>query len=313
MRNTPLLTAPPTRAVSTLVELYTLVLMQAERTASTYTDLAMSLKDATDPAMQHICRVAELQAKRERDRIEDIRRRCEESECELPKPAEQVWSDADIDLVSSREMAEIADSAVSTPYQIWTLAVRHRQREFVFWTYIAALATDAAVQSASEELAREALSDASVLRRERRLAWRAEREMAGIENDEQGHGEMASAAMLESLLFKEVVRWATLLPGAARDELFAAAGYSVPAADLIELPGLSDADAPEDASRRAIRYAEQLTSIYLDEAGRANDQAALDLAQSLAAAAIQRMSTLRQRTFPPSIETSAAQGLIVPG
>ena len=92
-----------------------------------------------------------------------------------PDPSDLRWTP--IDLVPAAEIADIRDSSLSTPYTAWALAVRHRQRAFVFWTYVIALAEDPLVRLTAEDLAREALSDGNLLRRERRLAWRAERKI----------------------------------------------------------------------------------------------------------------------------------------
>src|SRR5450759_2407409 len=53
---------------------------------------------------------------------------------------------ADIDLVPTAEIADIKDSSLSTPYNAWALAARYRQRAFVFWTYVSALAEDPLVR-----------------------------------------------------------------------------------------------------------------------------------------------------------------------
>src|SRR5664279_6229298 len=91
---------------------------------------------------------------------------------------------ADIDLVPTAEIADIKDSSLSTPYNAWALAARYRQRAFVFWTYVSALAEDPLVRVNAEDLARKVLSDGNLLRRERRLAWRAERRI-GLERRAQ--------------------------------------------------------------------------------------------------------------------------------
>ena len=46
--------------------------------------------------------------------------------------------------------------------------------------------------------------------------------------------------------------------------------------------------------RRALRRAEQLSNIYLDDADHAADQSSMELAQKLAAHAIMRLAGLRQ-------------------
>ena len=65
----------------------------------------------------------------------------------------------------------------------------------------------------AEDLARKALSDGNLLRRERRLAWRAERRI-GAEGAtaHDGIDESASAALLESLLLKDMMTWSQGLP-----------------------------------------------------------------------------------------------------
>jgi len=120
---------------------------------------------------------------------------------------------ADIDLVPTAEIADIKDSSLSTPYNAWALAARYRQRAFVFWTYVSALAEDPLVRVNAEDLARKALSDGNLLRRERRLAWRAERRI-GAEGAtaHDGIDESASAALLESLLLKDMMTWSQGLP-----------------------------------------------------------------------------------------------------
>ena len=50
----------------------------------------------------------------------------------------------------------------------------------------------------------------------------------------------------------------------------------------------------EQIKRRALRRAEQLSNIYLDEADRAADQSSMELAQKLAAQSILRLAGLRQ-------------------
>ena len=49
----------------------------------------------------------------------------------------------------------------------------------------------------------------------------------------------------------------------------------------------------EGIKRRALRRAEQLSNIYLDDADRAADQSSMELAQRLAAQSIMRLAGLR--------------------
>ena len=50
----------------------------------------------------------------------------------------------------------------------------------------------------------------------------------------------------------------------------------------------------EQIKRRALRRAEQLSNIYLDDADKAHDQSSMELAQKLAAQSIMRLAGLRQ-------------------
>jgi hypothetical protein len=292
MRNSPILTTPPPTAVDDAVELYAIALAQAETAASRYKGLATTLGNAS--SMEPVRCVFETLGEREQERIDEIRLRCEATAHKLPDASDLQWTPSD--LVPTEELSDLADSALSTPYQAWAIAVRHRERAFVFWTYVAAQTASRHVQAASEQMAREALSDAGLLRRERRLAWRAELPADAEQRQNRGQDRLSSAALLESLLFKEVMRWSLTVPPAARDELFAAAGYSgaeVDGADL-ELPAAPPGDTLADVMQRAIRYAEQVTSLYLAEADHAADQARLDLAQKLAAPSITRLARLRR-------------------
>ena len=170
----------------------------------------------------------------------------------------------------------------------------------MFWTYVIALAEDPLVRLTAETLAHEALSDGSLLRRERRVAWRAERKIAADETDEtaaaHGADEPASAALLESLLLKDIIAWSQGLTPAQRDHVTTMDPSRLPPHFLM-LPGEGGADTAseeiEQIKRRALRRAEQLSNIYLDEAESATDQSSMELAQKLAAQSIMRLAALR--------------------
>ncbi len=49
----------------------------------------------------------------------------------------------------------------------------------------------------------------------------------------------------------------------------------------------------ETVKRRALRRAEQLSNIYLDDADHADDESRMELAQKLAAQSIMRLASLR--------------------
>jgi hypothetical protein len=209
---------------------------------------------------------------------------------------------APLDLVPAAEIADVGDSSLATPYTAWALAVRHRQRAFVFWTYVIALTEDPMVRLTAEDLAREALSDGNLLRGKRRLAWRAERQAtpddaAAIDN---GPAEPESAALLESLLLRDIIAWSRGLPPAQRDYLRTLYRSRLPP-DMPADEGRVDpaTGGIDQIKRRALRRAEQLSSIYLEEADNAIDQSSLELAQQLAAQSIKRLAGLRKMASAP--------------
>ena len=291
MRKEPLLTAVPPAPVRSLGELYAIAFDLAEKAAQRYGALAERIDENFWPVRG----VFEVLAKRERDRCDSLSAACVAA-CGKRPDASDLRS-TPIDIVPVAEIADIGDSSLSTPYTAWALAARHRQRAFVFWTYVIALAEDPLVRRAAEDLAREALSDGNLLRHERRLAWRAERKI-GTEDvtTDDGMDESGSAALLESLLFKDMMAWSQGLDAAQREQLFALGPAPLPPPSLT-LTGRDATDAGyaeiEQVKRRALRRAEQLSNIYLDEADRAADQSSMELAQKLAAQSIMRLASLR--------------------
>lgn len=290
MRKEPLLTAVPPAPVRSLGELYAIAFDLAERAAQRYGALAKGIKENH----RQVRGVFEVLAKRERDRCDSRAAACLAACGRRPDASDLRWTP--IDLVPAAEIADIRDSSLSTPYTAWALAVRHRQRAFVFWTYVIALAEDSGVRLAAEGLAREALSDGNVLRHERRLAWRAERKIEADATAHHGTDESASAALLESLLLKDMMTWSQGLDPAQREQLLTLGGtplsppFLTPTARAGTEPGYVEI---EPVKRRALRRAEQLSNIYLDEADRAADQSSMELAQKLAAQSIIRLAGLR--------------------
>src|ERR1035437_9622848 len=146
-----LLTAVPGATVRSLSELYAIAFDCAQRAAQGYGALAERIEEDFWPVRG----VFEVLTKRERDRCDSLSAACLAACGKRPDPSDLRW--APIDLVPAAEIADIGDSSLSTPYTAWALAARHRQRAFVFWTYVIALAEDPLVRLAAEDLAREAL------------------------------------------------------------------------------------------------------------------------------------------------------------
>ncbi len=291
MRKEPLLTAVPPVPVRSLSELYAIAFDQAQKAAQQYGALAAQ----TDERLLPVRSVFEVVAARERNRIDSLSAACLAACGKRPDASELRW--APIDLVPTAEIADIGNSSLSTPYTAWTLAARHRQRAFVFWTYVIALAEDPRVRQTAEGFAREALSDGNLWRRERRLAWRRERKMAADETAAaEGTLEPPSAALLESLLLRDIIAWSQGLTPAQRDQVLTMERCCLAPHFLMPLDEGGVDPAPgeiEQIKRRALRRAEQLSNIYLDDADSAHDQSSMELAQKLAAQSIMRLAGLR--------------------
>jgi hypothetical protein len=303
MRHEPLLTAMPPAPVRTLMELHAIAFDLAQKAARQYGALATR----TDERFAPLRSVFAVLATRERDRFDGLSDACLAACGKRPDPSDLRW--APIDLVPAMEIADIGDSSLSTPYTAWALAARHRQRAFVFWTYIVALAEDPKVRLTAENLAREALSDGNLLRRERRLAWRAERKIAA--DEAAAHDETdqpASAALLESLLLKDIIAWSQGLTPAQREYVLTLDPSRLLPHFLMP-PGEGGAGPAsaeiEQIKRRALRRAEQLSNIYLNDADSADDQSSMELAQKLAAQSILRLAGLRNIASAPVAQSAS--------
>lgn len=291
MRKEPLLTAVPPAPVASLSELYAIAFDQAQKATQRYGALATE----PDERLLPVRAVFAVLSARERERCDSLSAACLAACGKRPDGADLRWEP--IDLVAATEIAEIGNSSLATPYTAWALAARHRQRAFVFWTYVIALAEDPQVRLTAENLAREALSDGNRWRRERRLAWRTGRKTAmGETGDSTADDESASAALLESLLLRDIVAWSQGLTPAQRDRLLAMDPSRLPPHFLTpsDQVGVEPASGDfETVKHRALRRAEQLSNIYLDEADGADDQSSMELAQKLAAGSIMRLAGLR--------------------
>jgi hypothetical protein len=286
MRSEPLLATEPPAPVRGIGELYAIAFTETERAAQRYGKLAA----AGDEAFEPVRCVFEALCLREKERAEAIEEACIEAIGRAPTQADLRWMP--IDLVPAEELSDLKNSLLSTAYSAWALAVRHRERAFIFWTYIAARAETGMVRATAESMAHEALRDGNLLRRERRLAWRAEQREA-LAGDAPAATELSSAALFESLLLKDIFRWSQKAAAPQRMLLVSLIGEGSQAAILEADDALPHTEAIEEIKHRALRYAEQLSSIYLDEADKAVASSRLELAQQLAARSIARLADLR--------------------
>jgi rubrerythrin len=224
-----------------------------------------------------------------------------------PRPVRLGWE------VPENFDEEEASSRLLTPYLALAVAVRNEDRAFAFFCYVAAEADNENIRVLAEDLAKEELTHATLLRRERRKAYRNERQAADAArrgevpatmNDLLRHAvELeSSAAAHHDVLAK------TLAPGAetVRDALAKAAADeeqtarlladrlgSVPSGQRVLVsPSLED----------GLRILEEVFNFYADVADRTDDEAVAREALQLAEGAVRRLALVRAELGVPAAE-----------
>lgn len=190
---------------------------------------------------------------------------------------------------------EMAGTRLLTPYQAIASAVRHEQRSFAFWTYVAAHADAPEIVDAAERMALEELEHVSLLRRERRKAFHAGRQ-GGLPAGEEPVT-LAALATIERRLADLIEADASStheptlirpLAAAARD-----AAAKLEALHATKPAEFSTPALPAGQSGDAGALAEYLAEAYLRLAETSQDEGLVAAAQELAKAAIYRLGALK--------------------
>lgn len=190
-------------------------------------------------------------------------------------------------------------SRTLTPYRALAIAVRNEDRAFAFYSYVAAGAPNEAVRKLAEDLAKDELEHAHLLRRERRKAFRTERlkrpasqrapktlgELWTLSAETESHAADYHRALSEALSAKDA-RLASLFAQAADDEAncareAASRGGALPLSRLqTEAPSIED----------GLRLLEESFEGYSDIAEYTKNESVMHEAQNLAAKAVKRLS-----------------------
>ena len=189
---------------------------------------------------------------------------------------------------------EAARSALLTPYDALAVAVRNEERAFAFYAYVAANTGDPSVQDLAEELAKDELDHAALLRRERRKAFRAA-PGPGARN-----GRTQLPASLEELRALST-KWSADdgLGHATLADALETAGQKALAAVFRQIAAEERAGADEAAPaaagralelRDGLRLLERAFDRYADIAEHARDEAVVQEAQRLAERALRRLA-----------------------
>ena len=191
---------------------------------------------------------------------------------------------------------EEGSSRVLTPYRALAIAVRNEERAFAFYSYVAAEARDEPMRKFAEELAKDELEHAFLLRRERRKAYREKgrpeasqlpanaEELYALGAETEWQAAAYHRALDESLVIRD--KEPSTFGVAASDEASCAR-------DLASRIGLQleDSRPPENAEiEQGLRLLEEVFERYADIAERSKDEKVVQEAQILAERAVRRLS-----------------------
>lgn len=282
------LKSEPAGNVRTMSEFFALARSMEADAAARYTDTARQLRQqGAGPLADLFDGLAETEMGHVRQVEEWAQHRGETLHCEAPWPIPDTYD---------APPGEVAGSKLLTPYRALAAAVRHEERSFAFWSYIAAHADKAEVKDAAERMALEELEHVSLLRRERRKAFHAERFGGSV--SPQRPISLGSLATMERRL-ADLIEQNTDCSASGREfAMSLAASARTAASKLDDLdavdnpPRLMAPNLPAELAQDVGAIAEYLAEAYLRLAEAAPDGSVLSAAQDLAKAAIYRLGTL---------------------
>lgn len=284
----PSLKKEPEGQVRTLDEFFALAHAIETDAAARYTEVAEQLRQQ---GAAHLAEVFERLAEVERGHVREVTswaaRRGESAPVDDLPP----WPIPD---TFDASPDEIAQSKLLTPYRALASAVRHEERAFAFWTYVAAHAEKAEVREAAERMAHEELEHVSLLRRERRAAFHAQRRMSGsIKASVNAAALAVQERRVAELLEQEPTsfhdsEFAQMIVHASRE-----AASKLEALEATHHLTLSLPTLPATLRDDPLAISELLVEAYLTLADWSKNSHVVDVAQQLAGAAIYRLATLR--------------------
>jgi rubrerythrin len=186
----PLLDAEPPPSPRSLEELFALAHAMESRAAEAYAGFSRMM---ASEGRADLAAVFEAVAAEERGHVEGVDAWSLARLGQLPGTG--VPPVPSLPTFEEESEAEIAGSALMTPYRALSIAVRNEERAFAFWAYLAAHAERDDVREAAEKMASEELAHAAIFRRERRRAFHRERD-AGAVRITALEGELKLRAML---------------------------------------------------------------------------------------------------------------------
>lgn len=288
----PSLKAEPAGRIRSMTEFFAIARAMELDAATRYAEIARQLRAQDETALADLF---ETLAETERGHIREIDTWADHegsgADAALPWPIPDTFD---------APPSEVARSRLVTPYQALASAVRHEQRSFAFWSYVAAHADADEVKAAAERMALEELEHTALLRRERRKAFHGDRLSGG-----QPAGEVP---VTFAALTAHERRLADLIEEDPSCERALAVSLAKSARDTASKLEALDATShvefaapilPAGRDDDVAALAEYLTEAYLRLAETSQDAHVLGVAQELAERAIYRLGTLAPREQAP--------------
>lgn len=265
-------------SINSIAELLATAKAMELEAIESYEALAQQMMKAKKPELVSVFQKLAAEERQHLASVEDWRDQIEVARKGVPVVSEEVFDEEGMDL---------ADPELVSAYRAFSVAVRNEERAFLFWTYISAHAPTGQIAQAAERMAREELGHMSTLRRERRLAFHAERQMSAER--------AISIARIEQLLELSLQRLVEH-DGPNSEKLATLAQQARKRAMMLGNRTL-DFDRPANlASMSATALTEILLDYHLVEAERSRDEQDRIRAQLFAGQLVATLVALRQGT-----------------
>jgi rubrerythrin len=162
------LAGPPLAAVKSADEMLAIAHAMEREAAARYAMLADCMRRVDQ---REVAELLDGLAAEERGHVQSVERLAQETVHHAPHAAPL---HAVLPKTFAREEEAVAAVLLSA-YRTLSIAVRHEERAFAFWTYVAAHSANSALRDLAEMFARQELLHAAKLRQARRRAFHAER------------------------------------------------------------------------------------------------------------------------------------------
>ncbi|MCA0008709.1 MULTISPECIES: ferritin family protein [unclassified Mesorhizobium] len=274
--------AEPAAPVRSMAELLAIAFAMEKESAQRYSELAQRMRDK---GQARLAEVFERLVKEETGHIENVTRWSRQSSGNDPDLRQLRWTPKG---VFDDENTAVVSPELVDPYHSFAMAVRNEERAFAFWSYVASNAPSTEIRSAAEQMAREELEHARVLRVERRLAFSSRREADAT---------FASAGDLATMEEQVAIRLKAFAALRGEHDETVLSGLAAEARKLAQQLTASPFGTNTSISDRSPEsldaLCELLAESYLNAGETLPLQADRDRAQMLATTAIKRLATLR--------------------